>query len=180
MLFINMLINVYNSEIVWNDLSWQLGIVWLMGGGYSKYEVVLMWQLLIFIGLIKCVLFDVGFDVDLCIGVIFVVNGQMFDMLWGLGYLNNEGGMSFVVLIFMGIWVWLQLVNNNVFGFFVLSIYKYFLINVVLLYDVMFGNNGSGIYGYKVKVGWDVMMGFGSVNILKLNVFIQSMLDFVC
>jgi pseudomonalisin len=107
-----------------------------------------------------------------------VVNGQTSDTLWGSGYLNNEGGTSLAAPIFTGIWARLQSANNNALGFPASSIYKYFPSNAALLHDVTSGNNGSGSYGYNAKAGWDATTGFGSVNISKLNTFIQSTSDF--
>ncbi|MBZ4281019.1 hypothetical protein LAM20_24010, partial [Mycobacterium tuberculosis] len=80
--------NAYNSEIVWNDPSWQPGTVWSTGGGYSKYEAAPAWQSSSLTGSTKRALPDVGFDADLRTGAILVVNGQTSDTLWGSGYLN--------------------------------------------------------------------------------------------
>ncbi|WP_343726558.1 S53 family peptidase [Burkholderia seminalis] len=177
-LFTNTSTNAYNSEIVWNDPSWQPGTVWSTGGGYSKYEAAPTWQSSTLTGSTKRALPDVGFDADLRTGAILVVNGQTSDTLWGSGYLNNEGGTSLAAPIFTGIWARLQSANNNALGFPASSIYKYFPSNAALLHDVTSGNNGSGTYGYKAKAGWDATTGFGSVNISKLNTFIQSTSDF--
>ena len=177
-LFTNTSTNAYNSEIVWNDPSWQPGTVWSTGGGYSKYEAAPSWQSSSLTGSTKRALPDVGFDADLRTGAILVVNGQTSDTLWGSGYLNNEGGTSLAAPIFTGIWARLQSANNNALGFPASSIYKYFPTNAALLHDVTSGNNGSGTYGYKAKAGWDATTGFGSVNISKLNTFIQSTSDF--
>ncbi|VWC54593.1 peptidase S53 [Burkholderia lata] len=177
-LFTNTSTNAYNSEIVWNDPSWQPGTVWSTGGGYSKYEAAPSWQSSSLTGSTKRALPDVGFDADLRTGAILVVNGQTSDTLWGSGYLNNEGGTSLAAPIFTGIWARLQSANNNALGFPASSIYKYFPSNAALLHDVTSGNNGSGTYGYKAKAGWDATTGFGSVNISKLNTFIQSTSDF--
>ncbi|WP_175814898.1 S53 family peptidase [Burkholderia diffusa] len=177
-LFTNTSTNAYNSEIVWNDPSWQPGTVWSTGGGYSKYEAAPSWQSSSLTGSTKRALPDVGFDADLRTGAILVVNGQTSDTLWGSGYLNNEGGTSLAAPIFTGIWARLQSANNNALGFPASSIYKYFPSNAALVHDVTSGNNGSGTYGYKAKAGWDATTGFGSVNISKLNTFIQSTSDF--
>ncbi|WP_175732886.1 S53 family peptidase [Burkholderia ambifaria] len=177
-LFTNTSTNAYNSEIVWNDPSWQSGTVWSTGGGYSKYEAAPSWQSSTLTGSTKRALPDVGFDADLRTGAILVVNGQTSDTLWGSGYLNNEGGTSLAAPIFTGIWARLQSANNNALGFPASSIYKYFPSNAALLHDVTSGNNGSGTYGYNAKAGWDATTGFGSVNISKLNTFIQSTSDF--
>ncbi|TXG12069.1 S8/S53 family peptidase, partial [Burkholderia territorii] len=177
-LFTNTSTNTYNSEIVWNDPSWQPGTVWSTGGGYSKYEAAPSWQSSSLTGSTKRALPDVGFDADLRTGAILVVNGQTSDTLWGSGYLNNEGGTSLAAPIFTGIWARLQSANNNALGFPASSIYKYFPSNAALVHDVTSGNNGSGTYGYKAKAGWDATTGFGSVNISKLNAFIQSTSDF--
>ncbi|WP_321819207.1 MULTISPECIES: S53 family peptidase [unclassified Burkholderia] len=177
-LFTNTSTNAYNSEIVWNDPSWQPGTVWSTGGGYSKYEAAPAWQSSSLTGSTKRALPDVGFDADLRTGAILVVNGQTSDTLWGSGYLNNEGGTSLAAPIFTGIWARLQSANNNALGFPASSIYKYFPSNAALLHDVTSGNNGSGTYGYKAKAGWDATTGFGSVNISKLNAFIQGTADF--
>lgn len=177
-LFTNTSTNAYNSEIVWNDPSWQQGTVWSTGGGYSKYEAAPSWQSSSLTGSTKRALPDVGFDADLRTGAILVVNGQTSDTLWGSGYLNNEGGTSLAAPIFTGIWARLQSANNNALGFPASSIYKYFPSNAALLHDVTSGNNGSGSYGYNAKAGWDATTGFGSVNISKLNTFIQSTSDF--
>ncbi|KWH08047.1 peptidase S53 [Burkholderia territorii] len=177
-LFTNTSTNTYNSEIVWNDPSWQPGTVWSTGGGYSKYEAAPSWQSSSLTGSTKRALPDVGFDADLRTGAILVVNGQTADTLWGSGYLNNEGGTSLAAPIFTGIWARLQSANNNALGFPASSIYKYFPSNAALVHDVTSGNNGSGTYGYKAKAGWDATTGFGSVNISKLNAFIQSTSDF--
>ncbi|EMN1928213.1 S8/S53 family peptidase [Burkholderia ambifaria] len=177
-LFTNTSTNAYNSEIVWNDPSWQQGTVWSTGGGYSKYEAAPSWQSSSVTGSTKRALPDVGFDADLRTGAILVVNGQTSDTLWGSGYLNNEGGTSLAAPIFTGIWARLQSANNNALGFPASSIYKYFPSNAAVLHDVTSGNNGSGSYGYNAKAGWDATTGFGSVNISKLNTFIQSTSDF--
>ncbi|RQR35729.1 peptidase S53 [Burkholderia sp. Bp9143] len=177
-LFTSTSTNAYNSEVVWNDPSWQPGTVWATGGGYSKYEAAPSWQSSTLTGSTKRALPDVGFDADLRTGAILVVNGQTSDTLWGSGYLNNEGGTSLAAPIFTGIWARLQSANNNALGFPASSIYKYFPSNAALLHDVTSGNNGSGTYGYKAKAGWDATTGFGSVNISKLNTFIQSTSDF--
>ncbi|KVF79558.1 peptidase S53 [Burkholderia sp. FL-7-2-10-S1-D7] len=177
-LFTNTSTNAYNSEIVWNDPSWQPGTVWSTGGGYSKYEAAPSWQSSSLTGSTKRALPDVGFDADLRTGAILVVNGQTSDTLWGSGYLNNEGGTSLAAPIFTGIWARLQSANNNALGFPASSIYKYFPSNAALVHDVTSGNNGSGTYGHKAKAGWDATTGFGSVNISKLNTFIQSTSDF--
>ncbi|PFH30469.1 S53 family peptidase [Burkholderia sp. JKS000303] len=170
--------NAYNSEVVWNDPSWQPGTVWSTGGGYSKYEAAPSWQSSSLTGSTKRALPDVGFDADLRTGAILVVNGQTSNTLWGSGYLNNEGGTSLAAPIFTGIWARLQSANNNALGFPASSIYKYFPSNAALLHDVTSGNNGSGTYGYNAKAGWDATTGFGSVNISKLNAFIKSTSDF--
>ncbi|AIO39780.1 pseudomonalisin [Burkholderia cenocepacia] len=177
-LFTNTSTNAYNSEVVWNDPSWQSGTVWATGGGYSKYEAAPSWQSSALTGSTKRALPDVGFDADLRTGAILVVNGKTSDTLWGAGYLNNEGGTSLAAPIFTGIWARLQSANNNALGFPASSIYKYFPANATLVHDVTSGNNGSGGYGYNAKAGWDATTGFGSVNISKLNTFIQSTSDF--
>ena len=82
-LFTNTSTNAYNSEIVWNDPSWQPGTVWSTGGGYSKYEAAPSWQSSSLTGSTKRALPDVGFDADLRTGAILVVNGQTSDTLWG-------------------------------------------------------------------------------------------------
>lgn len=96
----------------------------------------------------------------------------------GSGYLNNEGGTRLAAPIFAGIWARLQSANDNALGFPASSIYTYFPSNAALLHDVTSGNNGSGTYGYKAKAGRDATTGFGSVNISKLNTFIQGTSDF--
>ncbi|WP_323120302.1 S53 family peptidase [Burkholderia alba] len=177
-LFTNTATNAYNSEIVWNDPSWQSGTVWSTGGGFSKYERAPSWQSSSVTGSSYRALPDVGFDADIRTGAILVVSGKTTDTLWGSGYLNNEGGTSLAAPIFTGIWARLQSANNNALGFPATSIYKYFPSNAALIHDVTSGNNGSGGYGYAAKTGWDATTGFGSVDISKLNTFIQSTSDF--
>jgi pseudomonalisin len=177
-LFTNTSNNAYNSEIVWNDPSWEPGTVWSTGGGFSKYERAPAWQPSSLTGSTTRALPDIGFDADLRTGAILVLNGKTSDTLWGAGYLNNEGGTSLAAPIFTGIWARLQSANGNALGFPAASIYEYFPSNAAVLHDVTSGNNGSGGYGYKAKAGWDPVTGFGSVDIAKLNTFIQSTPDF--
>ncbi|MCX4161745.1 MULTISPECIES: protease pro-enzyme activation domain-containing protein [Paraburkholderia] len=168
----------YNSEIVWNDPSWQPGTVWSTGGGFSAYESAPSWQSSSLTGSTKRGLPDVGFDADLRTGAILVVSGQTSDTLWGSGYLNNEGGTSLAAPIFTGIWARLESANGNNLGFPASSIYQYFPSNASVVNDVTSGNNGSGGYGYNAKAGWDATTGFGSIDISNLNAFIQKTPDF--
>ncbi|MFC5472960.1 S53 family peptidase [Paraherbaspirillum soli] len=172
----------YSSEVVWNEglkaISSQDPTLrlWATGGGFSQFEAAPSWQSGVTHNA-KRGLPDIAFDASGRSGAkIFITlpprNGQVMT-----GY-HVVGGTSLAAPIFSGIWARLQSANNNGLGFPAASIYQYVPTNASLVHDVISGNNGSGGYGMKASKGWDAATGFGSLDISKLNDFIQNTPDF--
>lgn len=116
----------------------------------------------------KRVLPDVAFDAASASGATIIVHGTS----------EQVGGTSLASPIFVGIWARMESANNNALGFPAASFYKYLPSNTALRHDIVSGNNGYNGYGLTAGTGYDLVTGFGSLDIAKLSAFITATSDF--
>jgi len=165
----------YASEVTWNEgLAYADAYddtirIWATGGGTSDYETAPAWQTsALGSSVTKRVLPDVAFDAASASGAIIIVHGAS----------EQVGGTSLASPIFVGIWARMESANNNALGFPAASFYKYLPSNTTLRHDIVSGNNGYNGYGLTAGTGYDLVTGFGSLDIAKLSAFITATSDF--
>ncbi|MFC5472957.1 S53 family peptidase [Paraherbaspirillum soli] len=168
----------YSGETVWNEGLDQTGDpakperLWATGGGFSQFEKTPAWQR-------KTTkkptrgLPDIAFDAAGSSGAKIFITMKAKDGTTRSGY-GVVGGTSLAAPIFSGIWARLQSAHGNQLAFPAAHFYQYLPHHPELVHDVTSGINGSGGYGYKAAKGWDAATGFGSLDISKLNTFIQK------
>ena len=147
----------YQSESTWNG----------GGGGPSVNESAPAWQAsagVLTVNPSQRGVPDISFDADPYTGASILVNGNS----------QTVGGTSLAAPLFSGFWARIQSANGNKLGYPAPSFYKYFQANPSLYHDVTTGNNG----GYQAGPGWDYATGWGSLDVAKLNAFIQQTPDF--
>lgn len=165
----------YASEVTWNEgLAYADAYddtirIWATGGGTSDYEAAPAWQTsALGSSVTKRVLPDVAFDAASASGATIIVHGTS----------EQVGGTSLASPIFVGIWARMESANNNALGFPAASFYKYLPSNTALRHDIVSGNNGYNGYGLTAGTGYDLVTGFGSLDIAKLSAFITATSDF--
>jgi len=177
----------YNAQAVWNEGLSATGSgstrIWSSGGGFSKDQPAPSWQTAAIVGAGHPTrgLPDVVFDAASASGTYIYINAA-----------NNGGssdavvgGTSMAAPMFAGFWARLQSASGNNLGFASPILYSHIPSNVSLVFPVTNATvNGdavnytgwSTIYpGMKAKAsGWSAATGFGSLNVDKMNDYINA------
>ena len=161
------------GETVWNeglgyvdesngDLN---GRLWATGGGVSLFEAAPSWQARVFgASATKRQLPDVAFDAAYNSGAMIYVNGTP----------EQIGGTSLASPLFVGVWARMESAHGNTLGMPAKNMYVRFNKHKAPLHDVVSGNNGYDGHGYKAKVGYDNVSGWGSLDISTFNSYITK------
>jgi len=178
----------YNGQAVWNEGSAATGVggavrIWSTGGGFSKYEIAPLWQILSIVGVghLTRGLPDLVFDAASASGTyIYVTAANNGGTAAGV-----VGGTSMAAPIFAGFWSRLESAHGNHLGFPGSALYAAIPSHPNLVFpvtsatvdgDAVEYNGWSATYpGMKAAAsGWSAATGFGSLNVDNLNAYITA------
>lgn len=136
---------IYAGETAWSG----------SGGGISKYVTRAFWQAVTTApgGQQYRGGPDVSFVADPASGAKIIVNGAPFPL--------NVGGTSLSAPLFTATWARLLQSCGSNLGFAAPTLYAYANSNPGMFHDILSGSNGA----YAASSGWDMVTGWGSLNI---------------
>lgn len=139
--------------------------LWATGGGVSLFEAAPSWQTRVFgASATKRQLPDLAFDAAYNSGAMIYVNGTP----------EQIGGTSLASPLFVGVWARMESAHGNALGMPAKNMYVHFNKHKAPLHDVVSGDNGYEGHGYRAKVGYDDVSGWGSLNISTFNSYISK------
>ncbi|KAF1005966.1 MAG: Xanthomonalisin [Luteibacter sp.] len=148
--------------------------LWATGGGVSVYEDAPSWQSDALGGSVtQRQVPDIAFDADNASGAQIVLGGSTSRAANGATRVR-VGGTSLASPIFVGIWARLASARANGLGLPTSNFYQHFSTDPSPLHDVTSGNNGYNGFGFQAGAGFDNVTGWGSLDIAKLNDYVNS------